>query len=419
VRPKTLDATSPRTANLRWCVRPRGPKPAAFLVSPRRSSWRLLCLLAVVLFTVAPAAAQDSQPAGSQPASQPATKNLVFNGDFETVDPSGTLPAGWTTTHPDNARVVDLGGWHGHVIEMTGGKQLMASYGVDLTGEKIPVKANTRYRCTGCAKSTGPNMKAFIKGYATVPRRVKGELKTFDDIVYQMRKDIAPSADWQPFDLEFEITPAEVFSDFQHEVQYVRVRLWAFWPAGTCWFDEIEFEEVGPVPNSDRRHDDAVTHVGLPPRLGEAATESPETGDGVFDEEQTWREAANALRANEHAKAALLAEQLIAHAPHKGVYRVLAARALVELERWEDADRHASWLLEEAGEFERRTPAREIESWQRDWAQVVHATVYLHTGRADEAHAILKRLLQADHSPHAGAAARKLLAEIEDGEGRE
>jgi hypothetical protein len=438
VRPKTLDGTSSRTADLRSRVRPRGLKPAALLISSCTARWRLWRLLWFVLFTVAPAAAQDSQPAGSQPASQPATKNLVFNGDFETVDPSGTLPAGWTTTHPDNVRLIDLGGWHGRVIEMTGGRKLMASYGVDLTSEKIPVKANTRYRCTGCTKSTGPNMKVFIKGYATVTRRVKGELKTFDDIVYQMRKDIQPSEEWQPFDLEFAITPAEVFSDFQHEVQYVRIRLWAFWPVGTCWFDEIAFEEVGSVPNSDRRHDDAVTHVGLPPRLGEAADDvaagyrttraHPEAGtsstrpaaDAAFDEEQAWREAANALRTNEHAKAALLAEQLIARAPHKGVYRVLAARALIELERWEDADRHASWLLKEADQSSNEgTRVREVEPWQRDWARVVQAKVRLHAGRTDEARTILKQVAQASASPHAAAAAARLLARIEDDQASE
>jgi hypothetical protein len=438
VRPRTLDEPSSRTANSRSRARPRGLKPAALLISCCTARWRLWRLLSFVLFTVVTAAAQDSQPAGSQPASQSAARDLVFNGDFEILDTSGTLPAGWTTTHPDNVRLIDLGGWHGHVIEMTGGKKLMASYGVDLTGEKIAVKANTRYRCTGHTRSSGPNMKVFIKGYATVTRRIKGELKTFDDIVYQMRKDIQPSEDWQPFDLEFAITPAEVFSDFQQEVQYVRIRLWAFWPVGTCWFDEIAFEEVGPVPNGDRRHGDAVTHVGLPPRLGEAADDvaagprtgrtGPEAGtsstrpaaDAAFDEEQTWREAANALRTNEHAKAALLAEELIAHAPQKGVYRVLAARALVELERWEEAERQAGWLLEEADQSsDGGARVREVEPWQRDWARVVQARVRLHTGRADEARTVLRQVVQASASPHAAAAASRLLAQIEDDQANE
>jgi len=409
-----------------------------YVLFEARKTHRRVCALALVFLGLAPVTAQDSQPAGSQPASQPATKNLVFNGDFQIVDPSGMLPAGWNTTHPENARLLNLGGWHGQVIEMTGGKKLMASYGVDLTSEKIPVEANTRYRCTGYTKSTGPNMKVFIKGYATVTRRIKGELKTFDDVVYQMRKDIEPTKDWQPFNLEFEIAPAKVFSDFQHELKYVRIRLWAFWPAGTCWFDEIAFEEVGPVPASGRRHDDAVTHVGLPPRFDEAADDvaaGPRTGrshaatgtptthstaDAAFDEEQTWRDAANALRTGQHARAALLAERLIACAPHKGVYRVLAARSLAELERWEEAERHACWLLEEADQSSNgSTRVREVERWQRDWARVVQAKVRLHTGRADEARTILKQVAQASASPHAAAVAARLLAQIEDDQANE
>ena len=420
MRLKVPDVTIRRTADFCLHDRPRGLKPAALsALSPaprRRPAHLLLCVLLGLTRTIA----QDSRPTTTQPESQPASSNLIVNGDFETLDPSGKLPAGWTTTRPENVRLLNLGGWHGHVIEMTGEKKLMASYGVDLTGEKIPVEANTRYRCTGHTKSTGPNMKVFIKGYATVTRRVKGELKTFDDIVYQMRKDIEPSKDWQPFNLEFEIAPASVFSDFQHEVKYVRIRLWAFWPVGTCWFDEIAFEKVGPVPKSDHRHDDAVTHAGLPPRLGEAATESRETDGVAFDEEQAWHEAANAFRANEHAKAALLAERLIAHAPHKGVYRVLAARVLAELERWEEAERHACWLLEEADQSSNEsTRIREVEGWQRDWARVVQAKVRLHTGRADEARAILKQIAQASDSPHAAAVAARLLAQIEDDQGNE
>ncbi|MFQ5805224.1 MAG: hypothetical protein ACE5I3_02100 [Phycisphaerae bacterium] len=396
------------------------------------------CGLACLLLACADVSAQSSQPSSptSRPSSQPAGKNLLFNGDFEVYDKASKLPSGWTTKHPDHVHLVNLGGFRGRVLGMSGGKKLMASYGVDLTSDKIPVEANARYRCSGYTRSTGPNMKVFVKGYATVARRVKGELMTFDDIVYQMRKDIGPSEDWQPFNLDFEIAPAKVFSDFQHRVEYVRVRLWAFWPAGTCWFDDIRFEKVGPAPEPERRHDEAVTHVGLPPRLGKAATQPANdvipkapaknvaagapsgrpTEDARFDEEQTWRDAVNAFRAGDHDTAARLADELLAHALHKGAYHVLAARALVELKRWEAAERHARWLLEEARQTsDERTAPREIESWQRDWARVVQAQVCRHTGRVEQARTILKELLQTNASPHARAAAERLFAEIEKG----
>ena len=371
-------------------------------------AWRLLVACGVLLSAVA-AWGQDSRP-----TSQPVGENLLFNGNFETVTDAARLPAGWTSKHPENVRLVDLGGERGRVIEMTGGRKLMASYGIDLTGAKIPIEPNTRYRCTGLTKSAGPNIKVFIKGYATVTRRVAGEMKTFDDIVYQMRKDIEPSDDWEPFNLDFAITPAAVFSDFQHEITYVRVRLWAFHPAGTCWFDDLRFEKVGPVPESEWRHAAGMTHVGLPPRLSEAARKGDDRPADAFDEENTWREAANAFKREEHARAAHLAETLIAHAPAKGMYRVLAIRALAALKRWEETEPHTRWLLEEkppkSGEEEQ---VREIESWQLDWARVVRAQALWRAGHGTAAREQLERVLSSpDGSPHARAAAERLLAVI-------
>jgi len=380
-----------------------------------RASLHAPLLFAALALTPAPA--QDSRPStrpSSMPAvRQPAGGNMLFNGDFELRGEEGKLPAGWSTRHPDNVRLIDPGGPRGDVVEMTGGRKLMASYGVDLTGREIPVKPNTRYRCTGYTKSTGPNIKIFIKGYATVTRRVEGELRTFDDIVYQMRKDIAPSADWQPFKLEFVIKPSDIFSDFQHEVCYVRVRLWAFWPVGTCWFDEIRFEELGPVAASERRHGEAVTHVGVPPRLGAAARDAATTQGSRFDQDQVWRDAVNAFRNDHYAQAARLAERLIAHAPQKGAYHLLAARAAAELAQWSEAERQARWLLEEVDPaVAAQLGPRQVESWQRDWAHVVRAKVCAQTGRCEEARAILRALLQADASLHARAAGEQLLAEL-------
>jgi tetratricopeptide (TPR) repeat protein len=149
--------------------------------------------------------------------------------------------------------------------------------------------------------------------------------------------------------------------------------------------------------------------------LGAAATRpapNTATADG-FDEGQTWRDAVNAFHTDDHEEAARLAEQLLAHAPYKGAYHLLAARASAELERWDEAEQHARWLLEDEDRTsDVKTAVREIESWQRDWAHVVLAKVCRHTGRVEQARAILQQLLQAEPSPHAQAAAERLLAEI-------
>ncbi|MFH1748689.1 MAG: hypothetical protein ABIG44_16770 [Planctomycetota bacterium] len=353
-----------------------------------------------------------AEPPSSQPTSTPATQpaNLLINGDFEQLDDRGELPAGWSTVHPANVRVADGGGWHGHVIEMTGDKKLMASYGVDLIGQPIPVKPNTRYCCTGYTRSTGPRMKVFVRGYATVTRRVDGELQTSQDPVYTMRKDIEPSADWRAFNLDFELLPADVFSDFQHHIEFVRIKLWAYWPVGTCWFDDLRFEEVGPIEPQRRRHDQPVTHMGIPPRLSTASQPTATNPAEEFNEEQVWHQAVNAFRASEHAQAARLAEQLTSRVPQKGAYHLLAARAAAALEQWDQAAKHANWLLDTDPSLQ-----REIEPWQRDWAHVVRAQVLRQRGRLQQARAALEYAARPEASPHARAAARKLLAELDGG----
>ena len=386
---------------------------------PRRgiAAGRLaLCLVLAALFVGGARGAVRSDDRAPTASSQPA--NLLVNGDFEQPDATGALPAGWTTEHPANVRRIDLDGQRGGVVEMTGDKQLMGGYGVDLLSEKIPIKPNTRYRCTGVTRSDGPNMKVFVRGYGTVTRRVKGEVKTFEDAVYTMRKDILPTGDWTPFDLDFTIVPFNEFGAYQHRVEYVRIKLWAYWPAGTCWFDDVRFEEVGPLPADAARHPDAVTHTGVPPRLGPGAET---TTAAAFDEEQVWLDAANAFRADEFAKAAELGEQLVARAGHKGMYRVLLARALAALQRWSEAEQQAAWLLGDGGAGANSRPAAsqpapQIDPWQRDWACVVRAKACWHTGRADEAREWLKRALREGAAPQARTAAEQLSRQIADHE---
>jgi hypothetical protein len=200
---------------------------------------------ACILLLAVSVLAQEAKPPTSQPASAP--RNLVLNGDFERAATGAKLPTGWTTAHPDHVRLVDDPEGRGRVVAMTGDKKLMASYGVDLLSGEIPIQPGMRYRCTGYTRSAGPRMKVFVRGFATVTRHVRGEIRTADEAVYTMRKDIEPSSEWQPFQLDFEIRPAEVVGDRQHTIKYVRIKLWAYWPVGTCWFDDIRFEEAGAI----------------------------------------------------------------------------------------------------------------------------------------------------------------------------
>ena len=228
-------------------------------------AWRVACR--GLLLVAAAALPAFGGPPALTGAAAPVGRNLVPNGEFEKQDSRGRLPAGWTTKHPQNVQTVHVGGMRGWVVQMTGDKDLMGTYGADLLSPKIAFRPNTRYRCTGYTKSTGPKMIVFVKGYSTVTRRSHGQMETVEDVVYQMRKEIAPSADWQPFHLDFDIRPVKEFSDFQHRIEHLRITLWAYWPEGTCWYDDIRLEEVGPLPADLRQHEQAVTHTGARPRL--------------------------------------------------------------------------------------------------------------------------------------------------------
>jgi hypothetical protein len=346
-----------------------------------------------------PAAARGQGPE-FHPATAPAS--LVYNGEFSALAPKAKTsdpdwPAGWTSKHPGNIKLFQDPGLGRRVIEMTGDEGLMGGYGVDLLSAPIDFKPNTRYRVTGRTKSAGPNLIVFVKGYATVTHTVEGQPRTEDAQVYQMRKEIAPGAAWRAFNLDFAVRPVETFSQFQHQVKYLRVELWAYWPKGTCWCDGIGFEEAGPLPDAARLPAQAVTHMGTKPRL--AADSAPA---GAFDEEQTFLDAANAFNDGEDQTALKLAEQLVAHRGDQADYRVLAARVLSRLGRHDEAEGHARWLMAQAP-----------EAWQRDWGRVVAAGARWHAGDGGAARALLAEVKASADSANARQAADTLLRQMD------
>lgn len=418
----------------------RGGDAAACRAEPGPASARSWPMahqvIALVILCIASAALCRAQSSdGPNPASpatsaqQPATDqsnpaieaeapppNLLFNGDFSEADEIHHLPIGWTTKQPDHVRLADLGDGRGSVVQMTGGKKLMGSYGTDLLSRPIPIEPNMRYRCTGYTRSDGPKMIVFVKGYATVRRTVDGREKVFDDAVYQMKKEIEPTEQWTRFNLDFDLIPAKLFSDHQHEVKYVRVLLWAYWPAGTCWYSDIRFERVGPAPDSMIRHDKAVTHTGEKARLSAQANRPDET---AFDAEQAWVDAANAWREQQYDQALDIALKLVGQRPDNAKYRLLAARAAVRAGEPAVAAEHVRWLLGEVEDGRVEEPAtRKIEPWQRDFARVCQARLLAGSGNISRARQVLADVITQSDSPHARAAASDALERLEGPDGQ-
>ncbi len=340
--------------------------------------------------------------------------NLLANGNLNDVDEATALPRDWTTKHPKNVRPIKAAGREGLCIEMTGDEGLMGTYGTDLFSAPIKIKPNVRYRVSGWARSAGPKQILFVKGFASVTRRVDGVEKTEDEIVYQMKKEIETSKDWRAFSMEFDVRPAKVFSDFQHEVKYVRVLLWAYWPAGTGWYDDIAFVELGPIEGEERRHDAAMTHTGEAPRLlpgggdgaGEGAVKDADDKANAavvdappVDVQELWINASNAWRDGDHRTAAEAAGKIIVAQPQHINARLLAARAMVKLDRVAEATAMLDWL-EEAWAKREKEGAVKIDPWQHDFTLLARGESLLRQGRDEDGRAMLTALREATDSEH-------------------
>ncbi|MFA7237543.1 MAG: hypothetical protein WC058_11820 [Phycisphaeraceae bacterium] len=329
------------------------------------------------------------------------------NGRFERVDDSG-WPVGWTTKHEKNVKWVMVEGEPFHetmrAAAMSGEEGLMGTYGVDVLSDKVEIKPGRRYRVTGWARSDGPNQIVFVKGFGTVTRKIEGKEQQVDEVVYQMKKEIAPGNTWTRFSLEFEIKPAKIFTAHQAEVKYVRVLLWAYWPVGTCWYGDVKFFDVTPA---DEKASAAPEHspifTGEKPRL---SAEADKPADEKFDAEQAWIDAANAWGDGAFAKCAAVCGRLIVHEPGHVNGHLMLARALVKLERWDEAATEVTWLDSQG--------AAKIAAWQADYAKVTRGEISLHEGKTEEAKALMQAVIAHNESAGATAAAKAALEKIEE-----
>ena len=105
--------------------------------------------------------------------------------------------------------------------------------GVPFDSALIPVTPGKSYRLTVDARG---NSKPFvwIKGFRKHPRR--------DMLVdsYQTRLHAYPlsESEWQTFSITFNPTEKSPNTEF------IKVRLYLYWPVGVCFFDNIRIEEI-------------------------------------------------------------------------------------------------------------------------------------------------------------------------------
>jgi hypothetical protein len=185
--------------------------------------------------------------------------DVLTNGDFETADPTNSLkPAGWDrvdglgvqwTQAPDAA--------HGRAIRMdtrlseqamqaqwikTGLTNLWnipkpeknaiaETYGLSLYSAAMPVKPGQTYRITFDFKGHGGGAKVWVRGYGNFAGEKRRRWETFVDCQ-------SKGGGWT--------TQSQIFhpTKFRKEVTEMKVMLFAYYPAGEYWFDNIRIEPM-------------------------------------------------------------------------------------------------------------------------------------------------------------------------------
>jgi hypothetical protein len=189
-------------------------------------------------------------------AAEPA---LLANGGFEEADPATAgRPLGWEL--PDGLGVqwvaCPLPGAQGKAIRMdtavseqdmvaqwkkVGLTQwifpnpakdpIAATYGLSLYSQAVPVAPGVVYRVTARYHGSG-GAKVWVRGYG----EVHGEHRR----LYESQGDCpAAEKDWGVFTQDFHPTK------HTPKVTEMKVMLFAYWPAGVSWFDEVRIEALG------------------------------------------------------------------------------------------------------------------------------------------------------------------------------
>lgn len=182
--------------------------------------------------------------------------NLVKNPGFEQPDAAGKGPAGWQALEDQMAWVPDPEG-AGKVLKYDMNQETAESYGLDFYSDFIEIEPGATYRFSCRHKSLGPTPKIFLKGYFWWP----GGNGYPPDWRESYRRQVHPggsqgqwnsvTADFVPDALKPEQAP-------QQRPRRLKVDLYAYYPAGIIFWDDIVLKKVRDAPQKmDAKEDPA------------------------------------------------------------------------------------------------------------------------------------------------------------------
>ena len=205
-------------------------------------------VLAVALVCIAPATGRPAE-------------ELLANGDFETADAADPArAAGWDRVDGLGVQwITSPGDAHGRAIRMDtrlseqvmdaqwiktgltntwfipkpGPNAIAETYGLSLYSAAMPVKPGLAYRITFDFKGRSGGAKVWVRGYGMFQGEKRRRWETYINAH-------APPGGWGADTQVFHPTK------FRPDVTEIKVMLFAFYPAGIYWFDNVRIE---PVPD--------------------------------------------------------------------------------------------------------------------------------------------------------------------------
>jgi len=168
--------------------------------------------------------------------------NLVKNPGFEQPDPSGKGPADWQPPEDQMSWVPNPDG-PGKVIKYDMNAETAGGYGLDFYSDWIPIDPHATYRFSCRYKTLGPTPKIFLKGYHP--------FEAMDGYPAQRRetyrRQVHPKGDkgqWNTVEADF--IPESINPD--QPPTFLKVDLYAYWPAGVIFWDDIVLKKVRDAP---------------------------------------------------------------------------------------------------------------------------------------------------------------------------
>ena len=173
--------------------------------------------------------------------------NLVRNPGFEVASAAGTGPADWDPTGK-----LGTGGtvtWlanpdgQGKVIRYEMDAEVAGGYGMAYYSDWIPLEPGATYRFSCRYKSMAPTVKVFLKGYHEFPPQEGFPAQRRETY----RRQVHPAGkkkEWNAVEADFipvSLKPTQMPT-------WLKVDLFAYWPEGIVFWDDIVLKKVRDAP---------------------------------------------------------------------------------------------------------------------------------------------------------------------------